>query len=123
MAGCCHGRVCDLPIGITFSDPETHAEPMDMPLYPTQLFDIGVNLIILITVFLIERKKKFDGQLFLIYLVMYAIGRSIVEMYRGDEARGYVFNGLLSHSQFIAILVFLATVWVWRRWSASDQEL
>jgi phosphatidylglycerol:prolipoprotein diacylglycerol transferase len=54
---------------------------------------------------------------------MYAIGRSIVEMYRGDEARGYVFNGLLSHSQFIAILVFLATVWVWRRWSASDQEL
>lgn len=119
MAGCCHGKVCHGFPGITFTDPHAMARPLNTPLYPTQLFDIGVNLIILATVLILRKRKQFEGQLFLIYLLMYAIGRSIVEVYRGDEARGFVFNGLLSHSQFIAILVAIGVAWAWRRWKSS----
>ena len=122
MAGCCHGSECDLPIGITFNHPETLADPAGIPLYPTQLFDIGVNLIILVTVLILERRKKFEGQLFLIYLIMYAIGRSIVEIYRGDEARGFIIGDWLSHSQFIAFLIIIATSFVWYRWSKSAKD-
>lgn len=117
MAGCCHGRVCDAVYGVVFDHPETMADPMNTPLYPTQLYDIAVNLIILITVLLLQRRKQFEGQLFLVYLMMYGVGRSIVEMFRGDEARGYVIEGVLTHSQFIAVLIILASVFVWRRWS------
>ena len=92
------------------------------PLYPTQLFDIGVNLVVLAVLLLWQNRKAFEGQLFLIYLMIYAVGRSIVEMFRGDEARGYVWEGGLTHSQFIAILVLLGCGFVWYRWSSSAQK-
>jgi phosphatidylglycerol:prolipoprotein diacylglycerol transferase len=52
-----------------------------------------------------KRGKTFGGQLFFFYALIYGVGRFFTEGYRGDIARGFVFNGLLSHSQFIAILV------------------
>ncbi len=116
LAGCCHGAVCDSPLGVTFIHPETLARPMDTPLYPTQLFDILVNLIILISVYFIQKKQKFDGQLFLIYLMMYGVGRSIVELYRGDDARGFLFGGALSHSQFIAMCIIAICGVLWFSW-------
>jgi phosphatidylglycerol:prolipoprotein diacylglycerol transferase len=48
---------------------------------------------------------------------MYGVGRSIVEMYRGDEARGFLFDGAVSHSQFIAVCIIVICAVVWRRWS------
>lgn len=119
MAGCCHGTICNVPWGVTFKNEESLAEPLNVPLHPTQLYDILVNVIILAVVLMLEKKKQFDGQLFLIYLVMYAVGRSIVEMFRGDEERGYLFNGALSHSQFIAIVVIILSAVVWMRWSKT----
>ncbi|MFY0645149.1 MAG: prolipoprotein diacylglyceryl transferase [Bacteroidia bacterium] len=116
MAGCCYGEVCHNALGVTFSHPETLASPVDTPLYPTQLFDIAVNLIILATVLLVQKKKAFEGQLFLIYLMMYGVGRSIVELYRGDEARGYVIDNVLTHSQFIAIIIIAVCIFFWMRW-------
>lgn len=121
LAGCCHGLVCDSPIGVVFNHPDSLAEPKGVPLYPTQLFDIGVNLLILILIYFVEKRKKFNGQLFLIYLAMYAVGRSIVEIYRGDEARGFVFDGALSHSQLIAVFIVLLTAFFWRKWSRSNK--
>lgn len=116
MAGCCHGKVCDNPLGVTFSHPDTLARPMHEALYPTQLFDVGINLIILLVLFWVIKRKAFSGQLFLIYIVLYAIGRSINEIFRGDEARGFVFEGFLSHSQFIAIILLILAGIVWIRW-------
>ncbi len=116
MAGCCHGKACDSWLGVTFTHPDSLAEPLNTPLYPTQLFDILVNMIILITVLLVRKKQQFAGQLFLIYLIMYGVGRSIVEIYRGDEARGFLFGGALSHSQFIALLIIAACSFFWMRW-------
>ena len=120
LAGCCHGKVCDSPLGVTFTDSDSLAAIKNQPLYPTQLFDITVNVIILITVLSIQKKKQFEGKLFLIYLMMYGIGRSIVELFRGDESRGFLFGGLLSHSQFIAICIIAISLWVWTKWKKSD---
>lgn len=123
LAGCCHGRVCHNALGVTFNSPLSKADPLHVPLYPTQLFDIGINMIILATVLILRKKKKFEGQLFLIYIAMYAVGRSINEMYRGDEARGYVIDGILTHSQFIALVLLAVTVMIWRRWATRDKVL
>ncbi|MBI1305308.1 MAG: prolipoprotein diacylglyceryl transferase [Bacteroidetes bacterium] len=122
LAGCCHGRVCHNSLGVTFTDEKSMATPLNVPLYPTQLFDILINVIILITLFLIEKKQKFSGQLMLIYLMMYAVGRSINEEFRGDEARGFLFDGWLSHSQFIAIILFALSVLVWMKWRNLPED-
>jgi phosphatidylglycerol:prolipoprotein diacylglycerol transferase len=63
--------------------------------------------IVLIMIFYRSR-KKFDGELFLIYTLLYAIGRFVTENYRGDDARGFLFNGAITHSQFIALLLIIA---------------
>lgn len=122
LAGCCHGRECHNPyLGVTFTNPESMA-PQNIPLYPTQLFDITVNLVILAVILILWKRKQFAGQLFLLYLAMYAIGRSAVEMYRGDEARGFVFGGILSHSQLIAVIILLLASWFWLRWKKNPIE-
>lgn len=121
MAGCCHGKECHNILGVTFTDPDTLARPMNTPLYPTQLFDIGINLLIIAVLVVLSRRKAFAGQLFLVYIVLYAIGRSINEIYRGDEARGFVMGGALSHSQFIAIILFAIAVFVWIRWKKRPE--
>jgi phosphatidylglycerol:prolipoprotein diacylglycerol transferase len=120
LAGCCHGKVCDSWIGITFSNPDSLAAIKNVSLYPTQLFDIAVNLTILVVIYFIQKKQKFDGQLFLIYLMMYAVGRSIVEIYRGDEARGFILDGVVSHSQFIAVCILIICAIVWKRWNRFE---
>jgi phosphatidylglycerol:prolipoprotein diacylglycerol transferase len=120
LAGCCYGKVCDTWMGVTFNHADSLAQPKGVPLYPTQLLDIGVNLLILVVVYFVQKKQKFSGQLFLIYLMMYAVGRSIVEIFRGDEARGFIFGGALSHSQFIAIMVIAVCVFFWVKLSKKS---
>ncbi|MBX7126718.1 MAG: prolipoprotein diacylglyceryl transferase, partial [Cyclobacteriaceae bacterium] len=64
--------------------------------------------------------KKFDGQIFLLYLMSYAAGRSVLEIFRGDEERGLLLNGLLSHSQVIGAVVVLSAALLYRKWQRSE---
>jgi prolipoprotein diacylglyceryltransferase len=57
-------------------------------------------------------RKSRDGEIFVLYLALYAVARFFIEFLRGDEDRGFVFHHLLSTSQFIAILAFAAAVWM-----------
>ena len=106
LAGCCHGRPTDSVIGITFTDAACYADPLNTPLFPSQLMEAGYILVIMIILLFIRERRKFYGQLFLLYIMFYAIGRSILEIYRGDSARGFIIKDYLSHSQLIAIILF-----------------
>ena len=55
----------------------------------------------------IKTRRRFYGQLFLTYLMLYAAGRFALEFLRGDVGRGFVIEGLMSHSQLIALSVAL----------------
>ena len=44
----------------------------------------------------------------LVYLMVYPIIRSIIELFRGDVVRGFVIPGVQSTSQFTSVLVFTA---------------
>ncbi len=103
MSGCCHGKVCNNAFGVVFSHPETNAEPINTPLYPVQLIDSLMILSIGILLIFLKRNKKFDGQLLLLYAILYGIGRFFTEFLRGDEGRGNI--GILSHSQFIGLIM------------------
>jgi phosphatidylglycerol:prolipoprotein diacylglycerol transferase len=110
FAGCCHGSPTDSIFGITFTDPASQADPLNTPLHPTQLYEILMISIILLILIQLMRHKKFDGQVFLSYIVMYAIGRSIIEIFRGDVRRGFIIEDVLSHSQFISLGVIALAV-------------
>src|SRR4249919_2448653 len=59
MAGCCYGRHTDLPWGITFTSPvaaDNAGTPLGTPLHPTQLYDAGAEMLILMVLLFLERR-------------------------------------------------------------------
>jgi phosphatidylglycerol---prolipoprotein diacylglyceryl transferase len=108
-AGCCYGTISEaLPWGVIFTNPECLA-PLNVSLHPVQLYESAgefMNFFILVALI---RHKKFDGQLFMTYLLLYGILRFIVEFFRGDAARGFLV-GPVSVSQGISILMVLAAL-------------
>jgi phosphatidylglycerol:prolipoprotein diacylglycerol transferase len=65
-------------------------------------------------------KKKFHGQLFLLYMILYGAGRFMLEYLRGDIARGFVIEDILSHSQLIALLIIAVVLMIYYRWSKRN---
>ena len=112
FAGCCFGRPTDVPWAVTFHSAyaaQNVGTPLNVPLHPTQLYEAGSELVILLLLLATERKgRPFPGRTFWAYMFLYGLSRFIIEFYRGD-ARGSV--GIFSTSQFVSIiLVPLAVV-------------
>lgn len=107
LAGCCYGRPTDLPWGVMFTNPlaaENVGTPLGIHLHPTQLYEAGAELVILILLLAFEGKgRPFPGRTFWGYMLVYGISRFIIEMFRGDP-RGMVFASV-STSQFISLLI------------------
>jgi len=105
MAGCCYGKPTNSVMGIMFTNPVCQAEPLHTPLHPSQLYEAGFIFFILTALLVFKKRKQFDGQFFLIYLIAYASGRGVLELFRGDLERGFVISDLLSNSQFISMII------------------
>ncbi len=82
-AGCCYGKA-NIPI---------------------QLFDSAFGLAAFIFVIMRYEHRRFFGEVFFNLLIAYNIWRFFSEFFRGDIERGLWFNGLLSTSQLISLLV------------------
>lgn len=120
FAGCCYGRETTLPIGITY----THSDfaPNNVSLLPTQLISCVGDLCIFAILLWYSKRKKADGCVGAMYLIVYSIGRFCIEFLRNDE-RGTV--GVLSTSQFISVgtlLLGIVLYLVMRKWAKSDSD-
>lgn len=117
-AGCCFGHPTTKPWGIVFPvhsmaqeaqwlAGQIHALSPSLPVHPTQLYEAGAEFAMFALLAGLRRNKRFDGQLFLIWLGVYPVLRSIIEMFRGDKERGV---WVLSTSQYISIGVGLSAL-------------
>lgn len=112
-AGCCYGRAADVPWAVTFRDiyaQRTVGTPVDVPLHPAQVYESLAAFLILAVLLWMSGRKRFHGQVTVAYLLLYATARFTIESYRGDAARGAVFGGALSTSQFIALVIVALTL-------------
>ncbi|HJM82896.1 MAG TPA: prolipoprotein diacylglyceryl transferase [Nitrospinota bacterium] len=107
-AGCCYGIETSVPWAVIFTKINSMA-PTGIPLHPTQVYDSINEFSIFIILIVMQRYKTFKGQIWWAWVGMYAIGRFIVENYRGDP-RGVYFDGLLSTSQIIGIMALLIAI-------------
>lgn len=77
-----------------------------MEVHPTFLYESLWNLAgFLLLALLVERIRKFDGEIFLGYMAWYGLGRSWIEGLRTDSL--YFFSTGLRVSQVLAIGIFL----------------
>ena len=127
-AGCCYGKPANVPWAVIFTNPAAQANvgtPLGIPLHPTQLYESGAELLILIVLLATERRgRPFPGRTFWLYMILYAISRYIIEFYRGDP-RGVIFG--ISTSQFISLvlapLAIAMLIWLSRTTPETPQRV
>ncbi|MCI9273020.1 MAG: prolipoprotein diacylglyceryl transferase [Clostridiales bacterium] len=100
-AGCCYGRPAEPPWGMLF--PNSVAGPQDVPLLPVQLYESVLNLLLFAGLLLLSHKVTKRGALIGCYLISYAAIRFVLEFFRYDYVRGFLFG--ISTSQWISILL------------------
>jgi len=78
-------------------------------VHPTQVYDSLLNLGLYAALAWLFRRKKFDGQVFAVYLVGYALLRSFVEMFRGDyPERQHYLGGWATPAHLVSIGILAA---------------
>ena len=114
-AGCCWGKPTDLPWGVKFTElgHEITGVPTDAYLHPTQLYESFAMLLVFGFLLWLHKRKRFDGQVVLIYALLYAAIRFAIEFVR-DDPRGDIL-GLtsltgLSTSQLISIVIGISAL-------------
>jgi phosphatidylglycerol:prolipoprotein diacylglycerol transferase len=116
FAGCCHGKEAhDLPWAITFTDPGAAMDSafLNTPLHPTQVYAmLYLGALAGFLVFM-RNRKAFHGQLILLYLSIYPVLRSINEMFRADESRGWVIDDVMTNAQAISLVIALVATVAW----------
>jgi phosphatidylglycerol:prolipoprotein diacylglycerol transferase len=133
-AGCCWGKPTTLPWGVKFTElgHEITGVPTNTCLHPTQLYESFTMLLAFFLLVWLHKRKRFDGQVILVYALIYSIVRFAIEFVR-DDPRGDIL-GLttltgLSTSQLISLVVGVGALVLlivrWRRASAtgSSKEL
>ena len=118
-AGCCYGTASSLPWGVIFNNKyasDLTGVPLEIPLHPTQLYEAALNFLNFFVLFLILKKKRFDGQVFSFYIINYSIIRYFVEFFRGDHpSKAFLIRNpspylSLSFPQLFCILGLIAGV-------------
>ncbi|MBT8470800.1 MAG: prolipoprotein diacylglyceryl transferase [Deltaproteobacteria bacterium] len=126
LGGCCFGVNTDGPIGLSFppfspaSESQWRAGLLEaphlasLPVHPTQLYEaFGCLAITGFLLFWLRPRRRFDGQLMLTFIGLYAVLRFLLELLRADE-RGEFLG--LSTSQLLAIPALLLVATLWPRW-------
>ncbi len=94
------GRVTDVPWGIYVHGVLRH---------PSQLYEAFLEgFLIFIIMMSIRKYKKFDGQLMIIYMILYSLMRSFSETFRQpDPQLGYICCGWLTMGQLLSFCMVL----------------
>lgn len=108
FAGCCYGKLTDVPWSVIFTNPKSIA-PLNIPIHPTQLYSSLSSFIIFVILMILHSKKKFEGQVFLWFLIFHSTARLFLERFRGDP-RGMILTNNLTLTQFIAIIILIGAV-------------
>lgn len=91
-------------------------------VHPTFLYEAAWNVLVLTAMLLYTKKKKFDGEIFLIYLIGYGLGRAWVEGLRTDQLQIGT-TGIAVSQVFSAVLVVAGVVvWIYRMRRLKKKE-
>ncbi|AAO34897.1 prolipoprotein diacylglyceryl transferase [Clostridium tetani] len=107
LAGCCYGKPTKLPIGVMFTN--SPFAPSNIHLHPTQIYSSIFDFLLAFFLLWYSRKAEKSGRVFSLYVIIYGVGRVIVEFLRGDP-RGNV--SMLSTSQFISLFTIIIGIFV-----------
>jgi len=111
LNGCCFGRAAEFPWSIRF--PVEHATH-GLAVHPAQIYESLLDFSLYGVLAWWFPRRKFNGQVFALYLLAYAGVRSVSEYFRGDYAvTSAPLQGVLTPGQFMSVLIFIAGILFW----------
>ncbi len=112
LAGCCYGKVTTSFLGVVFPLVDGQLR------YPTQLISSAVNFLFFLLLMYLYPKRRFNGQLFSITIMGYAVYRFMIEFLRFSE----VHYGIFSPGQVISFFIFAAGAALYLYLSHQDRN-
>ena len=108
LNGCCYGKPTAVPWGLAFRS-SAGISGFHVTRHPTQLYSVAAALAIFLIMWRLRKKSRFQGQVSLVFFLLYPIARFFIEFFRDDPRGMWRFFGLftLSESQIISVLVFV----------------
>lgn len=93
----------------------TENETRYIQVHPTFLYESLWNVMVLVIMLVYTKRKKFDGEIFLIYLIGYGIGRTWIEGLRTDQL--LIGSTGIAVSQVLSAVLALGGIiyWIYRR--------
>lgn len=129
LAGCCFGSETDGPLSLIFparspaADAQLklgaleRASSLSLPVHPTQIYEAAASLAIAAFCYLwLHGRKRYDGQVFVAFLGLYAAARFVLEMLRADDRGG---AAGLSTSQLVGVAIVAVAVVMHRKLGAT----
>jgi phosphatidylglycerol---prolipoprotein diacylglyceryl transferase len=120
LAGCCFGVNTESALALIFPGRSPASESQfkagllaakalpSLPVHPTQIYESAASLAIAaFCLIYVHPRKRYDGQVFLSFVTLYAAARFILEFWRRDD-RGELFG--LSTSQLIGLLLIAGSI-------------
>lgn len=110
LNGCCFGKECHLPWAIHFPERSIpHSFLGDVPIHPAQLYSSLYGLLLFLLLSYVEKKKKFLGLTFSLFLMIEAFFRYVIENIRFYEEQMHVMLlGIdFTYNHVLAIILFI----------------
>lgn len=111
ISGCCYGIACNGPFSFTYTTALDKNTPLGVPLFPVQLAEAVLLLLLFVFLLMVFMKNKTCKLLETkLYLLCYGAIRFMLEFLRGDAVRGYFL--WFSTSQWISLGIILCAVMI-----------
>lgn len=125
LNGCCFGKETKSCIGVSFPKrwyPPAYVSQLDrglinisaeksFPVIPTQLISSFLLFIIFIIIFLLRKRKIYDGFLFHLFIGLYGLKRFTIDFFRHYEGIALVLKYLtLSQTLSLILIIVSATL-------------
>lgn len=102
-AGCCFGHATASGLGVRFGAGSVALDDLKQrgqlplfarltpPLHPTQLYEALLELGLFFLLVTRNARRRYFGQTFTLYLLLYPPARAVIELFRADPARRFLF--------------------------------
>ena len=84
-----------------------------LPVHPTQLYEVLAGAILLVVVFLVRKRQRFRGEVFLAFTLGYGLLRFLIEILRDDLERGEVGPYIAQHVALAGSLLIFAAAYMY----------
>ncbi|MDO8730231.1 MAG: prolipoprotein diacylglyceryl transferase [Candidatus Omnitrophota bacterium] len=102
LRGCCYGKPSNLPWAVTFP------EQPGVRVHPTQLYTVGLELLILWILLRLIKRQRYDGQTLWTAIWLYSLYRAWIEMIRTNP----VFLWGMTAVQLTSLVTLLLSTFV-----------